>query len=242
MDLELSEVFVCPRCRPAQGMVVLVDEMEGRRVLSGSLGCPECGRRVPVRSGVVRFDERTRAEGGGAEGEGAPDSPAGADSPNRDVGSRSDSEAEAKTRLGERLGGDPGTVAAALLGVADLEGPFLLGHGMAPFASRVAELAEGAEVLVLEGEVPSAEADGGRRSTRIRGIAPDDLPLFPRRMGGVALLAPGRAALEEGGRVVRSGGRLVVLAPREDPSAHLADGAFETVATDRRAWVGVRSG
>lgn len=242
MDLELSEVFVCTACRPAQGLVVLVDEMDARRVVRGSLGCPECGRRVPIRRGVVRFDELEEAEEGSADGEAARTPSARADASGDEARAPAGQDDPGGSSLSERVGGDPGTVTAALLGVADLDGPFLLGPGLDPFAGRVADLSGGAEVLVLAEEAGSGEVAEGRRSTRVVGVDPGDLPLLSRRMGGVALLGPDPTELEEAARVLRSGGRLAVLLPRQDPSPLLEDRGLETVASDRRAWAGARPG
>lgn len=232
MDLELSEVFVCPDCTPVRGLVVLVEEMDERRVLVGSLGCPECDLRVPVRDGVVRFDERggsgaadvadTVDGGGDAEGAGAPGGGTAADASLRD-----------------RLGEDPGTVAAALLGVEDLEGPCLVGPGLGGLASGLAELAGESEVVALEATAGEG-ATGGAGVTVVRGVDPGDMPLLPRKFGGVLLLAPDAAAVEEGARVLRPGGRLVVLVPRDEPALHLPDEELEVLASDARAWVGGR--
>lgn len=218
MDLELSEVFVCPDCRPAQGLVVLVDRMEGRRVLAGSLGCPECGLRAPVRDGMVRFEEGSGPGPGGGDG------------------------SEGAASLRQRLGGDPATVAAALLGVGDLEGPFLLGPGLAALATAVAELAGAAEILALEGASTEERTGSAESVTRLRGVSPGHLPLFSGRLGGVVLLAPDADAVQEGIRVLRAGGRLVVLLPPDDSILHLPDGSGEVVASDERAWVAVRAG
>lgn len=70
MRLELSELFVCPRCRPVQGLVVLVERLESdRRVRSGHLGCPACEARFPIRDGTVRFGEGTPPPSGSPDPE-----------------------------------------------------------------------------------------------------------------------------------------------------------------------------
>lgn len=224
MDLELSEVFVCPDCRPARGLVVLVEEMDERRVLAGSLGCPECDLRVPVRDGAVRFDVRSGS--GAVDGTHATETSAGG-------------AVAADVSLGDRLGEDPGTVAAALLGVENLEGPCLLGPGLGGLASGLAEMAGESEVVVLEATAGKGET-GDAGVTVVRGVDPGDLPLLSRKFGGVVLLAPDAAAVEEGARMLRPGGRLVVLVPRDEPALHLPDGELEVLASDARAWVAGR--
>ena len=45
MLLDLSESLACPRCGPPQRVIVLVERMEGGRVLDGRLDCPGCESR-----------------------------------------------------------------------------------------------------------------------------------------------------------------------------------------------------
>ncbi len=53
MFFELTDLLTCPRCGPRHGLVLLVREVEERRVLSGWLGCPECRIDYPVTDGVA---------------------------------------------------------------------------------------------------------------------------------------------------------------------------------------------
>ncbi|GAG30126.1 unnamed protein product, partial [marine sediment metagenome] len=55
MLLDLSEALACPACGPPQGVIVLVERMEDRRVIDGRLDCPVCEARFPLRDGVVDF-------------------------------------------------------------------------------------------------------------------------------------------------------------------------------------------
>lgn len=194
MFLELSEAFVCPRCRPAQGLVVLVDRIEGRRVIEGRLGCPECELRVPITEEVVRFD---RIGGRGGDVDGAPGETEAGEAEPGDVAPllRDADDAEAVTRL------------AALLGADETSGYLLLGEGLERLAAGLARLAPEAEVLSLVRRPRRSEPG----VTRVLGAGGGGLPLFTGRLAGSALLSPGRTDAEEGIRVVRVGGRVVML-------------------------------
>lgn len=216
MFLELSEVFVCPLCRPAQGLVVIVEEIEDRRLLEGALGCPECEVRFPVRRGVIRFD-RPAAEDRAGEAAAAP---------------------EAASAGGEDV--DPGTEVAALLGVREAKGYLLLGPGLHGVAARVAGLAEKCEVLALLPDGSGAAVEPG--VSPARGVDPGSLPLLSGRMAGAALLAPGPEAAREAARVVAAGGRLAVLRPGPGLEEALSGCGMDVVAAEERALVAVRRG
>ncbi len=65
MFFELTDVLTCPTCGPAHGLVLLVREVEERRVRSGWLGCPNCRRDYPVVEGIADLrvePERSRLE------------------------------------------------------------------------------------------------------------------------------------------------------------------------------------
>lgn len=53
MYFELTDLFACPRCGPGFGLVLLVHEVEGGRVIRGWLGCPNCRHDYPVDNGVA---------------------------------------------------------------------------------------------------------------------------------------------------------------------------------------------
>lgn len=61
MFIELSEALACPACGPPQGLVVVVDRLDGRRVMEGFLGCPICEARFPIRTGIVDLAHPTDA-------------------------------------------------------------------------------------------------------------------------------------------------------------------------------------
>jgi uncharacterized protein YbaR (Trm112 family) len=50
---ELTDLLTCPRCGPNHGLVLLVKDVEDRRVMSGWLGCPNCRHDYPVEAGVA---------------------------------------------------------------------------------------------------------------------------------------------------------------------------------------------
>ena len=51
MHLLVTDRLACPRCGPGFALILLADELTERRVLQGSLGCPNCRERYPVRDG-----------------------------------------------------------------------------------------------------------------------------------------------------------------------------------------------
>lgn len=231
MLLELSEVFVCPRCRPAQGTVVMVDRADGRRVLEGRLGCPACDLRVPIRDGVLRFD-RAGPPGEDGEGEAATGSV---------DGDRPAAETPGDRRLPEMLReAEPGEAAvrlAALLGADAAEGYLLLGPGLAGLAAGVAARAPDAEVLALAGEPGDGPEAGVARAV---GIDPAALPVVTGRMAGAALAAPRAEELEESVRVLAEEARLAVLAPGPSCREALEALPVRVAAAEGRAVVAVR--
>jgi len=50
---ELTDLLTCPHCGPAFGLVLLVEQVEARRVIAGWLGCPNCRHDFPVTNGVA---------------------------------------------------------------------------------------------------------------------------------------------------------------------------------------------
>ena len=73
MFIELTDHLRCPEDHPESFLVLLPDEVRERRVISGTLGCPVCGRVVPVADGRVDFG------GGDQAAPGHPDTGLGAE-------------------------------------------------------------------------------------------------------------------------------------------------------------------
>lgn len=135
---------------------------------------------------------------------------------------------------------------AALLDVASRERPVLLGAGLLAEAPRVAELAQGVEVLVLA----PAQAGSGRGApgdvrqeaapenlTHLFGAFDGTLPVLSGKLGGVALRAPGPEAVRDGARTLAPGGRLVGLRPDPGLRELLSDLTLRVVASEERAFV-----
>ena len=64
MFFELTDLLSCPRCGPAHGLILLVEEVGDRRVRTGWLGCPHCRRDYRVSGGIadLRLDPNSRPE------------------------------------------------------------------------------------------------------------------------------------------------------------------------------------
>jgi uncharacterized protein YbaR (Trm112 family) len=68
MNLLLTDHLTCPRCKAGAGLILLAEQVAGRRVLAGQLGCPNCREQYPVRAGAVDF-AKTAAAASAVEGE-----------------------------------------------------------------------------------------------------------------------------------------------------------------------------
>jgi uncharacterized protein YbaR (Trm112 family) len=55
MFIELTDILRCPEPHDEQFVVLIPDEMAGRSVRSGRLGCPVCQREYLIRDGIALF-------------------------------------------------------------------------------------------------------------------------------------------------------------------------------------------
>ena len=211
VHLELTRILTCPHCGPEHGLIAFVDRMEDRRIVAGRLDCPVCERRHTVREGTVFL---------------------GGDAPD-------DGEVPSGDAALEGLP-EPATTAAALLGPPRGPEILLLAGGAEPLASTMADLRPHAAVVTC----------GRARSEK----HPRVYPVVPSRAGSVGSHLPFRAgsfggAVLTGGApglvsgvvpALEEGARLVVLAPRVG-AAGVAARSLRELASDARAWVGVRA-
>lgn len=193
MHLLLTDRLACPRCGPEFGLILLAERMDERRVIEGSLGCPNCRERYPVEGGHGDFrpPPRTRGAdpepGGGAAalGGGAPDEPQP----------------------------DEAMRVAALLGVAQGPGNLLLAGRLVRHALPLARMIEEIEVVAVGRGLRDAEEQAG--VSRIE--AGRRLPFYSGMFRGVAL--EGDAVerwFDEGIRLVARLGRLVLFGVHGD--------------------------
>lgn len=124
VHLLLTDRLTCPRCGPRFGLVLLARRVVDRRVLEGTLGCPNCRDGFEVRGGFgdLRAPPRGTLPAGRA-GDPTPATPA-------DV---------------ERI--------AALLGVTEGPGTLALVGEPARLAPALVELVSGVEVAALDADL-----------------------------------------------------------------------------------------
>jgi uncharacterized protein YbaR (Trm112 family) len=68
MFIELTDHLRCPADHPESFLVLVPDEMKGRVVNRGTLGCPACGREYPIRGAVLYFTPEPQPVAPPAEG------------------------------------------------------------------------------------------------------------------------------------------------------------------------------
>lgn len=124
MHLLLTDRLTCPRCGPRFGLILLARSVVDRRVLEGTLGCPNCRDGFDVRGGFGDLRAPPRgALSGGRAGDPRPSAP-------EDV---------------ERL--------AALLGVAEGPGTLALVGEPSRMATGLKELVPEVEVAAVDADL-----------------------------------------------------------------------------------------
>ena len=252
MHVALTEILRCASC--GEGLVLLSEVARGSRAIEGSLGCPGCGARYPVRGGVADLRPlRTPAEGVAAPGRegvrpdteggdelapgGASDAraePPGSDAPRAGTPSAdADPPRAGPTDAALRLG--------ALLGLADARGVVVLVAPEARHAGELARLLPGLEIVTVDAAARGEDGGGGsERESRL--LTRQDLPIADRRVAGVALATKSHVTLREAVRVVAPGSRVVVTAAREDTARELERLGCRVLADEAAVVVAERLG
>ncbi len=68
MFIELTEILRCPRDHAESYLVATPIVMDGRRIVRGVIGCPECKAEFPIVDGVAYFSPRVERASGDAAG------------------------------------------------------------------------------------------------------------------------------------------------------------------------------
>jgi len=64
MFIELTDHLRCPAEHAESYLILIPHQMEGRQVLRGTLGCPECQAEYPINQGVAELGEPPQQAGG----------------------------------------------------------------------------------------------------------------------------------------------------------------------------------
>ena len=200
MLLTLTDHLTCPRCGPATGLILLLEEADDRRVRTGALGCPACRTRYRIAGRVADLRAEEGAESAAVGGQ---------------------------ARAPARAPGQPAELAirvAALLGLGEGAGFVLVAGPLGlDVAMGLAGLLPDQELVVPIEPGRSAEVSELDLSALLRAGA---LPLAGRTMAAVAHVggAPDADRLLDLLRVCRPTGRLLVeLGPGESGGAAALD-------------------
>jgi uncharacterized protein YbaR (Trm112 family) len=237
MHVALTEILRCPRC--AAGLVLLADRREGARAVEGSLGCPSCGARYPVRDAVADLRETRSAGDAAALGAAGAEPPAGGGVP--EAGDAWDAEEGASPGDPPRAAGaDAALRLAAFLDLTEARGVVLLIGRTAGHAAELAALVRGVEVATVTARpAPRQRSAADRVSALLTGRS---LPLFDRRLAGVGLGAGAHVELDEAVRVLAPRRRIVVDGAPEATGSRLEALGCRVLAAEDRVVVAERSG
>lgn len=128
-------------------------------------------------------------------------------------------------------------LAAALLGAPTGPEILFVGPGLASVATALADMRPLASVLAYADPLPESHE-------RVHWIVPATgvpLPMRSARLHGVVVVGTDSVEPAEAGRILVPGSRLVILAPGPEVPAFLPAGSVRELASDSRAWVGVRA-
>ena len=226
MHLLLTDRLTCPRCGPSFGLILLADRMDERRVVSGSLGCPNCRDRFRVADGFADLRAPPRGELG--DGLVGPTGPGGVVEASVLPGAGVTT--EASPAEAERL--------AALLGVPHGPGTLALVGEPARHGPAIAASIEDVQVVGIDPDLRSwPDRPGFSRLVSAPGI-----PFFSGVLRGVAVDARlGPAWVEEAARVAASMARVVVVQAGEEMAPMLQALGLTVLAVEAGTVVAARS-
>jgi uncharacterized protein YbaR (Trm112 family) len=212
VHITVTDLLTCPRCGPQHGLVLLADRVIDRRVIAGTLGCPNCHGRYPVRDGSAWLI------------------PDGADSdveitgrPEHDVGTaRSALESIATDDMAPHA-----TRYAGLMGVTNGPAHVVVAGPAAGAARAIAALVDDIEVIAVQAD--EDEAASGERVSSIR--VRKTLPLCPGRLRGATLTGwAADALLESTAAALAPAARLVLEPAPPDSERRIADAGLHVLA------------
>lgn len=188
MFVELVDQLRCPVQHEDTWLVLAAEVTCERHVLTGTLGCPVCNSRFPVRQGTVVFTGTA-----GPDGRGAPVQASRGAAAERDG-------AEWPLRL------------AAFLGLGDATGIVGLYGAWAQHADALGNVVDGIEVIAIAPDAPTIPM-----ISAIIPPSPFAIPLADGSLRAVAVDGSGDdpRVIAEAARLLRPAGRL--LAPARAP-------------------------
>jgi len=128
-------------------------------------------------------------------------------------------------------------LAAALLGAPTGPEILFVGPGLASVATSLADMRPLSSVLAYADPLPEWHE-------RVHWIVPAagaPLPMRSARLHGVVVVGTDSVEPAEAGRILVPGSRLVILSPGPEVPTFLPVGPVRELASDSRAWVGVRA-
>ena len=215
MHLLLTDRLICPRCGPGFGLILLADRLENRRVIEGSLGCPNCRDQFPVEGGFGDFRPPPRSTGDAAPDIEPPTSPSVIEVPAL-LGL---TEGSGNVALIGDMAGHATALAALVPGVEFV--------GIAP-GLRAWEEGEGVSRMTAGALLPFS-------SGSLRGVGLFAASEPPRAAGPPVAAGPSLAG--ELARVVAPSGRIAVWGAVRDWEKALSSAGLEVLASEESALV-----
>jgi uncharacterized protein YbaR (Trm112 family) len=215
VHLLLTDRLTCPRCGPRFGLILLARQVVDRRVLEGTLGCPNCRDGFDVHEGFGDL----RAPPRGALPEGRAGAPASSASTASD-------DVEHVQRV------------AALLGVVEGPGTLALVGEPARLAQGLADLVPGVEVAAVDPDL--ARWPETPRVSRL--VSRPGLPFFDQTLRGVAVDGRlGPTWIRDAARAVSRLSRVVVTHVPDDGARLLEEAGLDILAAEAGTVVAARA-